>query len=291
MQGENKIPYKESHKPRKRSCGRFTIYCTVTALLLTLVFLVLQEVNAPTIEDSSILNIIWTFLFLAIAVLTLFVLATSAVIILISPFKKHRWEGFFTALGSIFLILLAWGFIMPTMGRVRPIAKHIVCAINLRGMGTAFIVYANEYNDELPTFENWCDLLIMKADCRPRTFVCSSSGVLEGESSYVLNENVAGMKLSEIPEDVVLLFETSIDQSETERNFSITSRKYFKDNPEWFDHYDESMKVRKSRWNQVGGPEVLTTENHQGRGCNILFADGHAEFVFVEEIPSLRWKP
>ena len=181
---------------------------------------------------------------------------------------------------------------MPTMGRVRPIAKRIVCATNLKGLGTAFLVYANDNNDELPTPENWCDLLISKVDTYPKSFICSATDVIEGESSYALNENVAGMKLSEIPEDVVLLFETSISQSETERDYPITSRKYFKDNPDWFDHYDESMKVRKSRWNQVGGPEILVINNHrQVKGCNILFADGHVEFVDDDEIENLRWEP
>ena len=42
-------------------------------------------------------------------------------------------------------------------------------------------------------------------------------------------------------------------------------------------------------WNQVGGPDILTTENHRGEGCNIVFADGHTEFVRTEDIDSLKW--
>jgi prepilin-type processing-associated H-X9-DG protein len=55
------------------------------------------------------------------------------------------------------------------------------------------------------------------------------------------------------PEDVVLLFET------------------------------------KGGWNQCGGPEILTTGNHYGR-CNILFNDGHVEYVGVKRIGELKWK-
>jgi prepilin-type processing-associated H-X9-DG protein len=43
-------------------------------------------------------------------------------------------------------------------------------------------------------------------------------------------------------------------------------------------------------WNQVGGPELLTTRHHEGKGCNVLFVDYHAEFVKGEEIPRLKWE-
>ncbi len=46
----------------------------------------------------------------------------------------------------------------------------------------------------------------------------------------------------------------------------------------------------KAGWNQVGGAELLTTENHNGEGCNILFGDGHVEFVKTEDLPKLKWK-
>jgi len=42
-------------------------------------------------------------------------------------------------------------------------------------------------------------------------------------------------------------------------------------------------------WNQSGGPEILTTDNHQGEGCNIVFVDGHVEFVKTEDLNNLKW--
>jgi prepilin-type processing-associated H-X9-DG protein len=44
-------------------------------------------------------------------------------------------------------------------------------------------------------------------------------------------------------------------------------------------------------WNQVGGSEILTTENHRGDGCNVLFVDSHVEFVKTQALSRLRWKP
>jgi len=69
------------------------------------------------------------------------------------------------------------------------------------------------------------------------------------KSSYAMNPNCEPNSLP----DVVLLFET------------------------------------KGGWNQFGGAELLTTENHQGDGCNILFNDFSVRFVKSEEIGQLNW--
>ena len=46
----------------------------------------------------------------------------------------------------------------------------------------------------------------------------------------------------------------------------------------------------KGGWNQFGGPEILTFENHKGRGCNIWFNSFQVEFVKPEQFGQLRWK-
>ena len=45
----------------------------------------------------------------------------------------------------------------------------------------------------------------------------------------------------------------------------------------------------KGGWNQFGGPELLTTENHKGEGCYVLFNDVHVEFIKKEAINELKW--
>ncbi len=47
----------------------------------------------------------------------------------------------------------------------------------------------------------------------------------------------------------------------------------------------------KAGWNQFGGPELLNPQNHNGRGCNIVFNDMHVEFVKTEDFDKLRWEP
>jgi prepilin-type processing-associated H-X9-DG protein len=45
-----------------------------------------------------------------------------------------------------------------------------------------------------------------------------------------------------------------------------------------------------SGWNQAGGPELLTTNHHRGKGCNVLFLDWHVEFVPAERLGRLKWQ-
>ena len=70
------------------------------------------------------------------------------------------------------------------------------------------------------------------------------------QSHYAMNPNC----LPNSPPDIVLLFET------------------------------------EGGWNQSGGLELLTTQNYKGKGCNILFNDGHVEFVKTSELDKLTAK-
>lgn len=72
----------------------------------------------------------------------------------------------------------------------------------------------------------------------------------EGRGHYAINPNC---ELNS-PPDLVLLFET------------------------------------KSGWNQYGGPELLFSERHIGKGCCILFNDRHVQFVEKKRFGELKWK-
>ena len=74
-------------------------------------------------------------------------------------------------------------------------------------------------------------------------------GDKKGPCSYAINPHCGPNS----PNDVVLLFET------------------------------------KGGWNQFGGPEILTFENHKGKGCNVLFNDGSVRFVKPQEVSELKW--
>lgn len=45
----------------------------------------------------------------------------------------------------------------------------------------------------------------------------------------------------------------------------------------------------KGGWNQFGGPELVTADNHDGEGCNVLFNDFHVKFVKTDRLGELKW--
>lgn len=81
-------------------------------------------------------------------------------------------------------------------------------------------------------------------------FVCPAKKHTGQRCSYAINPNAEPNS----PYDTVLLFET------------------------------------KGGWNQFGGPELLTTENHRRRGCSVLFAALWTAFIEPDELGKLKWK-
>jgi prepilin-type processing-associated H-X9-DG protein len=113
-------------------------------------------------------------------------------------------------------------------------------------------VYASEYDNKYPTADRWCDLLLQYGRAHEELYVCKGAFKKGNKKPchYAMNPNCEANS----PPDMVLLFET------------------------------------KGGWNQHGGPELLTFENHKGKGCNILFNDLHVEFVNTERLGRLKWK-
>ncbi len=106
----------------------------------------------------------------------------------------------------IAIIALLMGILMPALARVRQLAFRMVCGTNLSGIGKAMLIYANDYEDELPkaggrtntwvsSIKNWQGvsrsdaftfdrtnaettvssnfyLLVKYADVTPKQFVC-----------------------------------------------------------------------------------------------------------------------
>ena len=150
----------------------------------------------------------------------------------------------------VFAVLM--GILMPALARTRQIAFRMVCGQNMSQLGRAMLLYANDYDVKFIVHSEWCDILIEHAEVAPATFRCKGA-LQQGRCHYAMNKNVANFSKMDIPPDMVVLFETH------------------------------------PGWNQVGGPELLTTDNHQGEGCNILFADNHVEFIKTRDLKKLKW--
>jgi prepilin-type processing-associated H-X9-DG protein len=146
------------------------------------------------------------------------------------------------------LMAILMPILMPAMTSAKSVAYRTVCESNMHGLAIAMMVYANDYDNRVPTADEWCDLLIQEADVSSASFLCPSAP--DGTCTYALNKNLVTLDVSAT---TVVMFECP------------------------------------PGWNQVGGPELLTTEYHQGEGCNIAFADGTVEFVEAAMLEQLDW--
>ncbi len=142
----------------------------------------------------------------------------------------------------------------PAQSSTRTLADRMLYGTNLSGLGKRIIIHTNGNDDQFPDPNQWCDLLIKYVDATPKEFICRGSNTKEGQSSYAMNANLSGMKLDDIPPDLVLLFET------------------------------------RPGWNQHGSAEILTFNHNEGKGCNVTFVDGHVEFVKAKDVNNLKWE-
>ena len=127
------------------------------------------------------------------------------------------------------------------------------CTANLQALGKWMILYASDYDEEYPLAEKWCDLLTEYMKTAVDNGAIEKCFICpankEGRCHYAMNPNFSRRSQP----GSVLLFET------------------------------------KDGWNQTGGSEILATENHRGKGCNVLFNDSHVEFVRADKISDLKW--
>ena len=206
--------------------------------------------------------------------------------------NKAQLKGKGFAITGIVVPIVLMVLLLPVLIKVKNLAQSLVCSVNLKGLSCAMVVYANDYDDTLPT-ENWCDLLIEETDVSPKSFICPGSDAIEGESSYAMNKHIAGKKLNTLPGDVVLLFETDMGRETVSRKDSIQKRMHYEFLKEYRDGvnaYNEKQKVYIDRFNQFGGPEdLLIGHTMNARGCNVTFADGGCAFITEDRIGDLKW--
>jgi len=178
------------------------------------------------------------------------------VIGIIADRRIHKSKGLltgrvFSISGTILALILIVSILIPPRHPGREYAYRVICWGNMRDLGIAMQIYASDYDNNYPTADKWCDLLLQYALITEEKFVCREAFNKGNQQPchYAINPNCEPNS----PDDIVLLFET------------------------------------KGGWNKFGGPEILTTENHKGKGCNVLFNDGRVEFIKTEQLGRLKW--
>jgi competence protein ComGC len=170
--------------------------------------------------------------------------------------SENRLKGLGLAVAGIAMPVIVipiaailFAIILPAFSKARTTAQRVACMSNMKSLHNAMTIYAQDYDGKRPTGSKWCDLLVDHANVLPDRFACYAGD--ESQSNFALNSN-ALLLGKNAPGNMVLIFEST------------------------------------PGWNQTGGPELLTTENHDG--CNINYVDGSIQFVKTQDINKLRWK-
>ncbi len=186
---------------------------------------------------------------------------------------------------AILIIALLMFGVLKCLLWVKENADQIICDANLKRLGNAIQLYNNDYNGRYPTADKWCDLLIEHSSIDAKHFFCRFSG---DDPSYRTREPIEEANLS--PN---MLFLGDYNNYEGHRYYKYWIKvAHYAINPNCEPNSPANVVLlfeTKSGWNQFGGPELLTMENHNGEGCNVLFNNGRRRFVKPEKLDKLNW--
>lgn len=257
------------------------LHLGITALICSIIGAVCYPYSIGINRTIDTLSIFGLLVGLFLSLIVLFLVGCSFLYFLIR--QKFKQVGF--CIIPCLLPVLTAGIIMPAMGGISPKLHKEICNRHIQEISKALKQYT-EHNDKVPV--EWCDALVLDCELRIYDLRCgrARSTFSEGESSYAFNKYVVGLPKSELPPDIVMLFETDCVGVNPENKIPMRERKFVNENTLYMVDEEE---VKEGAWNQVGDIDILTCSYHAGLGCNILFADGHVEFVKKKDIPNLRW--
>jgi len=161
-----------------------------------------------------------------------------------------RRAGFLVLVTSFFILFVTLFIFMPALGR--PVRPIQSCGYKCKHIRQLIMRYAGDHNGNFPSPQNWCDALTSEGHINKVDLICPwvRRKSNNGLCNYAINPDCEPNS----PNDIVLLFET------------------------------------KGGWNQHGGPELISFNNHVRKGANVLFNDGHVEFIKPNEVGKLKWK-
>ena len=80
----------------------------------------------------------------------------------------------------------------------RPYLQSEPCREQITVIAAALIQYADKHDGYLPAEGNWCSILIKRKDVSEKLFVCPNSKSRIGQSSYMMNKHLLGLRLDEL---------------------------------------------------------------------------------------------
>ena len=145
------------------------------------------------------------------------------------------------------------GLLLPALAKAKARAQTISSVSQMKQIGLAARMYANDHQDKLPPAETWCDAL--KDELGSFKVLKAATDAGPGACSYAYNAKLSGLEDGKVNPQTVMFFEA------------------------------------ESGWNQHGGPELMLPEP-RSRGVYVIgFADGSVQQIPAAQIDTLRWDP
>ena len=134
------------------------------------------------------------------------------------------------------------------------ISKKIAdsCNMGLRIICNRFYRYAILSKRDFPTTMQWCDNII--AHSEKDILICAGTENRDIKCSYAINRNVEKYKFKDLPDDLVLFFESNLG------------------------------------WNGIGYKNDVNYRNHSWGLAGIVMADGEVIHAKKEIVKNLRWE-
>jgi hypothetical protein len=219
-------------------------------------------------------------------------------VVYIDCYRNKKHVGFFGVFGDLIItkdrawFRYPWG--LPNLHiieppEMRPFRLRARCALNLGTLYTEHFLYRSDVN-AYPQSNEWCDAIVR---------------ILRSE--YFIDERGI-KKCSKSEEDIRRLFECPSvrERLDMEHQHARPSEPNPPMEPASLleSHYAMNPNCRpnsppdivllfetKAGWNQHGGPELFTFDNHEPRGGCVLLNDGTVKFIrTTEEFQQVRWK-
>jgi type II secretory pathway pseudopilin PulG len=156
-------------------------------------------------------------------------------------------------LPAVAVTAIAAGMLLPALAKAKSRAQSISSVSNLKQLGLAARMYANDHGNKFPPAATWCDA-IQENVMSPKPYKAPND-TTPGRCSYAYNAKLSDMAEGKVSPETVMFFEA------------------------------------EAGWNTSGGIEVLLPRPRQPGTYVIGLADGSVQQIPAARVRTLRWDP